>query len=71
MTAALEAARAAWPEEHSTGRLLARLAAAGAATLPTPKESREARRARFARLAGHRHTLTDAQLAQLRDEWPA
>lgn len=72
VSAALDVARAAWPDEKSPARLLTRLAIAGAATLPDADEAREERRRHFAERAGrYRHRLTDDEFVALREEWPA
>jgi len=71
LRAALEIARAAWPEETSTTKLIYRLASEGAKHLASDAAiERQARRDKVAALAGrHPSKLGPYYLEELRREW--
>jgi tRNA U34 5-methylaminomethyl-2-thiouridine-forming methyltransferase MnmC len=71
LRAALDVARAAWPEETSTTKLIYRLASEGAKHLVCDEAvARQVRRDRIAALAGrHPSRLGPDYLEQLRQEW--
>ena len=71
LRAALAIARAAWPDETSTTKLIYRLASLGADQLASNAAiERQARRAKVAALAGrHPSKLGTNYLEELRREW--
>ncbi|MCL1897684.1 MAG: hypothetical protein FWG16_02530 [Micrococcales bacterium] len=71
LQAALAVARAAWPEESSTSKLITQLAAVGADHLSAdPAIAQAARRAQISDLAGrYPSRLGPNYLDDLRQEW--